>query len=310
MMTPLPRAIPSPALKCAFQRFLQEAENIGEIHSAMLLQRGAVVGERWFSPAAPDVPHICYSITKTVLCTAVGFAVQEGLLSVDDRAADYFPEMTAGLSGFAQDISIRHLLSMSCGHDTLPPEEAETDPALFWKHPIPRKPGTYFLYSNPSAHVISCILQKVLGMGVNEYLRPRLWEPLGIAFPQWDKDKQGIEIGGFGLYLKTEDLAKLGWFWEQQGTWGGKQLLSAKWFQEAAAKQIDTTGNHNGPDWEQGYCYLLWRCLPDGVYRMDGYLGQFVIIFPNQEAVLAVTENNPNTQRLLDAIWEHLLPAL
>ncbi len=310
MFMPLKRETPTVALDSAFHQFLQEAAKTGEIDSAMLIQKGAVTEEVWFPPAASEKPHICYSITKTVLCTAVGFAVQEGLISEEDRVVDFFPEIKSGDSGFKTDLRLSHLLTMSCGHDTLPPVEAETNPDLFWKHPISHQPGTHFLYSNPGAHLISCMLHKVLGMGINEYLTPRLWEPLGIETPQWEKDAHGIEIGGFGLYLKTEDLAKLGLFWQQQGNWNGTQLLNVQWFQKAISKQIDTTGNHNGPDWEQGYCYLLWRCRPDGVYRMDGYLGQFVIVFPKQEAVLVLTENNPNTQRLLDTVWRFLLPIL
>ncbi len=156
----------------------------------------------------------------------------------------------------------------------------------------------------------SAIVQKVTGQTVLDYLQPRLFDPLGIDPPVWDTSPQGISIGGYGLYLRTEDIAKFGQLYLQQGLWNGKQLVPADWIAQATSKQVENDKAPSGrnPDWREGYGFQFWRCR-HGAYRGDGKDGQFCIVLPKQDAVVAITAKTGNMQQQLDLVWEHLLPA-
>ncbi|MCA9247381.1 MAG: serine hydrolase [Planctomycetales bacterium] len=153
-------------------------------------------------------------------------------------------------------------------------------------------------------------MQKVTGQSVLDYLTPRLFEPLGITKPRWDTSPQGISIGGYGLYLRTEDIAKFGQLYLQQGEWNGKQLVPAEWIAAATSKQVENADAPSGrnPDWRQGYGFQFWRCR-HGVFRGDGKDGQICIVLPQYDAVVAITAKTGNMQGQLDLVWEHLLPA-
>ena len=155
--------------------------------------------------------------------------------------------------------------------------------------------------------MLSAIVQKVTGKTVLDYLTPRLFKPLGIEKPTWDESPQGISIGGYGLYLRTEDIAKFGQLYLQKGRWEGKQILPAKWVAQATARQV---GNGSNPDsdWEQGYGFQFWRCR-HGAYRGDGKDGQFCIVLPEQDAVISITAKSTNMQAELNIVWNRLLPA-
>lgn len=156
--------------------------------------------------------------------------------------------------------------------------------------------------------MLSAIVQKVTGEKVVEYLKPRLFEPLGIADPRWDESPEGISLGGYGLFLRTEDIAKFGQLYLQKGQWQGKQLLPTAWINEATSKQV-SNGSDPTKDWNQGYGYQFWRCRHDA-YRGDGKDGQFCIVLPELDAVIAITANTANMQAELNVVWDKLLPAL
>ncbi|MCA9153025.1 MAG: serine hydrolase, partial [Planctomycetales bacterium] len=153
----------------------------------------------------------------------------------------------------------------------------------------------------------SAIVQKVTGQTVLEYLTPRLFEPLNIEAPRWDQNPQGISLGGYGLFLKTEDIAKFGQLYLQGGQWHGQQLVPASWIQEATSKQV-ANGNDPASDWSQGYGFQFWRCRHNAV-RGDGMNGQFCIVLPEFDAVVAITANTQNMQAVLNVVWDKLLPA-
>ncbi len=155
--------------------------------------------------------------------------------------------------------------------------------------------------------MLSAIVQKVTGETVLEYLKPRLFEPLGIADPKWETSPQGISIGGYGLYLRTEDIAKFGQLYLQKGKWNGKQLLPESWVEQATSKQV-SNGSDPTKDWDQGYGFQFWRCR-HGAYRGDGKDGQFCIVLPEQDAVIAITANTGDMQAELNIVWDKLLPA-
>jgi hypothetical protein len=184
----------------------------------------------------------------------------------------------------------------------------ETWTKAFLNHPVPHKPGTHFLYNTPATYMLSAILQKVTGITLLEYLRPRLFEPLGIENPQWDASPQGISLGGYGLSVRTEDIARFGLLYLQKGVWMGKRLIPSSWVEAATSRQT-STGSNPTSDWEQGYGYQFWRSR-HGLYRGDGAFGQFCIVMPEQDAVIAITSGGRDMQAVMNLVWEKLLPAL
>jgi hypothetical protein len=155
--------------------------------------------------------------------------------------------------------------------------------------------------------MLSAIVQKRTGQTVLEYLRPRLFDPLGITGPSWATNRQGISLGGYGLRVRTEDIAKFGQLYLQKGKWQGRQLIYSEWIESATSRQA-TNGSNPKSDWEQGYGFQFWRCR-HRAYRGDGAFGQFCVILPEQDAVIAITSGLKDMQAVLDIIWDQLLPA-
>ena len=172
---------------------------------------------------------------------------------------------------------------------------------------MPFKPGTHFLYNTSATYMQSAIVQKVTGQTVLEYLQPRLFGPLGIENPTWETSPQGISTGGYGLSVRTEDIAKFGQLYLQRGKWQGRQLVPEAWVDRATARQT-SNGSRPESDWDQGYGYQFWRCR-HGAYRGDGAFGQYCVVMPEQDAVVAITSGLKNMQQVLDLVWEKLLPA-
>ena len=310
--SPLPRSTPEAQgiSSAAVRAFIETADQqVDTMHSFMLVRHGQVVAECWWGPESADKPHVLYSLSKSFTSTAVGLAVQEGKLTVDDAVLKFFPDdAPAEPSENLKAMRVRDILSMSGGHQT---EPKLTDEApwvkSFLAHPVEHKPGDHFLYNSAGTYLCSAIVQKTTGQTVLDYLRPRLFEPLGIEGAEWSRSPQGINCGGWGLFLKTEDIAKFGQLYLQKGQWNGKQLLPAAWIEQATAKQV-ANGTDPTKDWTQGYGYQFWRCR-HGAYRGDGAFGQFCIVMPEQDAVVAITADTKDMQGELNVVWEKLLPA-
>jgi hypothetical protein len=173
---------------------------------------------------------------------------------------------------------------------------------------VPHKPGTHFLYNTSATYMLSAVVQKATGMTVLDYLKPRLFEPLGIEHPTWETSPQGITTGGFGLSIRTEDIAKFGQLYLQKGVWNGKQLVPAEWVAAATTRQT-SNGSNPESDWDQGYGYQFWRAR-HGAYRGDGAFGQFCVVMPKQDAVVAITSGVKDMQAVLNLVWDKLLPAM
>jgi CubicO group peptidase (beta-lactamase class C family) len=279
------------------------------MHSFMLVRHGKVIAEAWWKPEAPEKPHVLWSLSKSFTSTAVGLAVSEGKLSIDDPVLKFFPEACpAEPSENLKAMRVRDLLTMSCGHNTEPKrDQAEPWVQTFLKHPVPHQPGTHFVYNSMGTYMLSAIVQKATGQNVLDYLGPRLFTSLGIENPTWDSSPQGISCGGWGLSIRTEDIAKFGQLYLQQGKWQGQQLIPATWAQQATSKQI-SNGTDPNRDWTQGYGFQFWRCRHNA-FRGDGKDGQFCIVLPDQDAVVAITANTRDMQAELNLVWDKLLPA-
>lgn len=308
----LPRSTPEAqgVSSQAVREFIETADReVNSMHSFMLVRHGKVVAEAWWEPERADKPHVLWSLSKSFTSTAVGLAVAEGKLELDDPVLKFFPDdAPAEPSANLQAMRVRDLLTMTAGHqDELNWRTAPHWVKAFLAHPAPHKPGTHFRYNTPATYMLSAIVQKVTGETVRDYLTPRLFEPLGIQQPRWDASPQGVSIGGYGLYLRTEDIAKFGQLYLQRGKWNGKQLLPAEWVDMATSKQVPN-GDNPDSDWNQGYGFQFWRSR-HGAYRGDGKDGQFCIVLPEQDAVIAITANAGDMQAELGIVWDKLLPA-
>ena len=309
--TPEAQGIPSGAILA----FLQAAEeSIDALHSFMLLRHGAVVAQGWWTPYGSELRHVLFSLSKSFTSTAVGLAVAEGRLTVDDSVLSFFPEYApAEISDTLAAMKVRHLLSMVTGHaeDTSNHVFGAEDGKFvkaFLSLPVQYEPGTHFLYNTGATYVLAAIVQKLTGMRLIEYLTPRLFEPLGIKDAWWETSPEGVAMGGFGLNVRTEDIARLGQLYLQKGVWNGQRILPEAWVAEATARQVSNDPNDN-VDWRQGYGYQFWRCQHNA-YRGDGAFGQYCIVMPDQDAVIAITSGVGNMQSVLDLIWDRLLPAM
>ncbi|MDH6572508.1 CubicO group peptidase (beta-lactamase class C family) [Streptomyces sp. SAI-117] len=292
-----------------------EADPHLEPHSLMLLRHGQVVASGWWAPYAPDRLQLLYSLSKSFTATAAGFAVAEGLIRLDDPVISYFPEFEAEITDpRSRAMLVRHVASMASGHaeETLDRARALDRDELvrgFLLVPPDKDPGTVFAYNQPATYTLAAIVQRVTGERLTEYLRPRLFEPLGIGEAAWIADRRGRELGFSGLHATTDAIARLGELYLRGGVWQGERLLPESWVAEATRVQIaHETATVNGwADWQQGYGFQFWMARHG--YRGDGAYGQFCVVLPEQDAVLAITSETVDMQRVLDLAWEHLLPA-
>ncbi|MGY4384518.1 CubicO group peptidase (beta-lactamase class C family) [Pedobacter sp. UYP24] len=288
-----------------------------EFHSFMLLRHGKVIADGWWNPYGPDLRHSLYSGSKSFTATAIGFAINEKKLSLDSKVVSFFPDQVpAKISPNLAQLSVRDALIMSDGQDPEPSYvSADTNwVKSFLAAPIVHKPGTVFLYNSLGTYMLSAIIQKVTGETVLQYLTPRLFKPLGIKNMDWETDLKGIDAGGWGLRLKTEDMAKFAQLFLQKGKWQGKQILPLGWVEEASSVKIIQhpdmpQAKRDGSDWEQGYAYQMWRCK-NNAYRGDGAFGQYMIVMPDQDAVIAITAETSDMQGEIDLVWKYLLPAM
>ncbi len=319
--TSLPRSVPERegVSSAAILDFLDAVERSDhEFHSFMFLRHGKVIAEGWWAPYAPELKHTMYSTSKSFTSTAVGFAVAEGLLTVDDKVVSFFPDdLPDTVSAYLADLTVRDVLSMTVGQDPDPTGLVAQDSnwvRAFLATPIVKEPGSTFLYNSLGTYMLSAMVTAVTGEKVIDYLTPRLFDPLGIADVDWEVDPQGRNTGGWGLRIRTEDMAKFGQLYLQHGMWHDEQILPASWVEEATTAKILQAPEladsiRRTSDWLQGYGYQFWRSRHDA-FRADGAFGQFIIVMPDRDAVVVITSESPDMQGELNLVWDHLLPAI
>lgn len=290
-----------------------------EFHSVMIVRHGKVIAEGWWDPYKPELRHTLYSTSKSFTSTAVGLAISGNLLNIDDKVVSFFPDQLPDtVSPFLAEMTVEDLLTMSAGQSPDPTGSIASSSREWVKGflaiPVLREPGAEFLYNSMATFMLSAIVQKVTGEKIADYLRPRLFEPLGIEGYDWEESPEGINSGGWGLRVKTEDMAKFGQLYLQKGMWNGKQIIPAAWVEEATSFKIDQAPGalaevKEKSDWLQGYCYQFWRSR-NNAYRADGAYGQYIIIIPEKDAVVAITAESPNMQDEINLVWDYILPAM
>lgn len=316
-MARLPRSTPAeqqvdPDAVLALLDALEARSDI-EMHSLMVVRHGYVVAEGWWAPYSPDRVHLLYSVSKSFTSTAAAFARAEGLLGLDDTVLSHFPELEDDVvDPRSRRMRLRHVAAMASGHTRDTMQEAfANDPGEpvrgFLTIPPDEEPGTVFAYNQPCTYALAAVIQRESGRSLTDYLRPRLFDPLGIDDVGWQSWPPGRELGFTGLHARTEDVAKLGQLYLQRGRWRDEQLIPEDWVAEATSKHIDNPKEPN-LDWRQGYGYQFW--MHRHGYRGDGAFGQFCVVLPEHDTVVATTAATEQMQAVLDAMWEHLLPGL
>lgn len=264
-----------------------------------------------------DKRHV-YSVSKTFTGTAIGIAVDEGLLTVEDSVISFFPDMLPeNISENLKKMKIKHLLSMNTGqeYDTIYAlNRAKSDwVKAFLARDVEREPGTFFCYNSGASYMLSAIITRLTGMTLLDYLRPRLFNPLGIDGVTWNESPDGVNLGGWGIHVSMMDMLKLGILYLNKGVFNGKRIVSEKWIEEATSFKSDS-GVMKDPDWGSGYGYQLWMNSACG-YRIDGAYGQYVIVSPEKNCVTVLISEVSGIiaggiQGYLDIYWDKLYPSI
>ncbi len=307
--TPESVGIPSSVLT----HLVAELKTLDSMNSIMVLRHGKVCAEGWWKPYSPEIPHILFSLSKSFTSSAIGIAQSEGLLKISDTMLSYFPEYESFVTDpKMRKVTLRNLLTMASGHSNCARAAMLADPDGDWvrgfiSSELSHEPGSLFAYNSAATYMLAAVLRKVSGMNVREYLIPRLFEPLGMKPGIWECCPKGTNVGGWGLYLKTEDIARFAQLLLNGGAHEGKQLIPSDYLREAISKQIDNSMNET-PDWKLGYGYQFW--MSQHGFRGDGASGQYAIVLPELDIAIATTAGLSDMQRVLTLIWDILIPAV
>lgn len=284
-----------------------------EMHGIMIMRDGKICAEGWWNPYAPGRRHGLQSLTKTWAATAVGIAYTQGLLGLEDRVIDLFPqEAPRRPDARLTRLRVRDVLCMGCGMERMP---APTENWIrdFLHIPVVHEPGSAFMYNSMGSTLLGAIVRKLTGQGLHEYLKPRLFDKIGVNADnlKWFCLPDGMEVGGGGLFATTEDNLRLMKLYLDGGVWEGERILAEDYVKLAVSCQNDSSTevlvNPPATDNFLGYGFQIWMCKPEGVYRADGAMGQFAICCPRQNMIISVNETAigaEGIQMTLDYIWE------
>ena len=289
---------------------IRKLNEMDYLNGIMLLRHGKVCMEGWWKPYEPELPHGLFSLSKSFVSAAIGIAQSEKRFAITDKLISFFPEYEKNIMDpKMKDVTLRHLLTMTSGHEICAKDAMVHDPDGNWvrgflSSKLLRKPGEFFAYNSGATYMLSAVLYKLTGLNVREYLLPRLFEPLGIVPGIWENCPNGINCGGYGLHLKTEDIAKFAQLLLNHGMLDGKSLIPSDYIAEATRQQSDNSMNQL-PDWKCGYGYQFWGSRHG--YRGDGASGQYIIVLPEEDTAIAVNSCIPDMARILEVFWEDLL---
>ncbi|MGN0529343.1 MAG: serine hydrolase domain-containing protein [Eubacterium sp.] len=290
----------------AFLKEIQRKE-LG-LQSFTVVRHDKVCAQGFFAPYAAEYPHVLYSMSKSLTSTAVGFAVDEGLINVDDKVCDYFPEYkTAKLNPLNRVLTVKMLLTMRSDKlITVLENKGGTDwIKLFFDAPFLLPPNSKFNYISENTFMLSAIVKKVTGKSALDYLDEKMFKPLGIEKPFWESDGMGNSAGGWGCYMKSEDLAKFFLPYIHNGKWiDGTQLVPENWVKEALSKQTDTV--HDGArDIINGYGYQFWKNPVPNSFRADGLFGQRCFMFPEYDALVVLNCGEAEDYKVMEVFWKY-----
>ncbi len=287
------------------------------MHGLMIMRHGKVCCEGWWAPFAPGLHHMCNSLTKTYMGTAIGIAYTEGLLKLDDRLIDIFPEFTPEEpSEYIDELTVRNVLTMGTGMRSFPSMEGDWV-KNFIAVPMVYRPGTAYFYNSVGSTFLGKIIEKLTGMDVYEYLNEKLFPKIGIDPENIDHGiaPAGKDMWAWRTVSTTEDNLRLMMLYKNGGVWDGERILAEDYVKLATTNQNDSAteaiNNPGNPDNYVGYGYQIWMCQYPGAYRADGAGGQFSIVIPDKDMIVSINENAfGGPQKTLDNVWNYLMPAV
>ena len=298
--TPESQGVSSKAVMAVFDSLMSLP--LTEIHSVVVLRHGSVIGEIYPKPFDPSYRHTMYSCSKTFVAVAVGLAIEDNRLRLDDRVASIFPELLPdSVSPELADMTVRHLLTMTSGitPDWNMRNQCKDWIRVFLAKPVD-KPGVNYGYDSMVTYMLSAIVQRVTGKKISDYLQERIFTPMNVTEWAWEESPEGINTGGWGLHIQPESLAKFGLLLLNKGSWNGEQLISADWINEMTKKQVETGGDDYG--------YQTWISKLGNGFRADGALGQYIFVGLDQDMVVVITEATlGNTMKQKRLVWEGLM---
>ncbi|MBE7042223.1 MAG: serine hydrolase [Ruminococcaceae bacterium] len=312
--TPESMGIPSNCIQ-QFLTQLKETCPDQETHHFMMLRHGKVISEGSYAPYKAGNRHVLYSVSKAFTSTAIGFLVAEGKLKVTDNMLDYFPEYREFAAPGMEQLTVHQVLAMTTGQNKktgvhVVSKQAEEGGRLekFFAFPS-EDAGQFFRYDGDASYSLSRLVTKISGQHLDEFLKERLFDKLGIRMPFFERCPEGYCLGASGMKISIEEMAALGQFYLQKGNWKGEQILPAEWIEQASSCQIDTSHVVTGTDWNQGYCYHFWRGRHN-TYRFCGAYGQMCVIMPDLDALFLVQSAFENSKlfHILDTFYETILP--
>lgn len=279
-------------MKDMVQQFIEalKQDNSG-VEAVVLATKDEILVEHYFTRL---VSRNIYSHTKSYMSTAVGIAIDEGMMKLTDRLADYFPEyVPKEHQPELEEITLRDLLTMSSGfnHALLMGDDrrkgvGQPDYLHYMMNlPVEVQPGSRFEYSTADSHLAGMMVAKAVGKKLDVYLYEKMFQPMGMSYPIWESDPQGYSLGGGGMYMNIVDMMRIGQLYLAKGQWNGQQIVSEAWINEATKTQIE---NRKEENWTAGYGYQFWIMPQKNIYRADGAFGQISFIMPDQGYVLAI----------------------
>ena len=288
-----------------------------EIHHVMVVRHGRVIAEMHPAPFRAEDAHTLYSASKTFTSLAVGIAIDENLLRLDDRVVTFFPDKRPDtISDNLAAMTVRDLLMMASG---IKPDWAMRDLEgadwikVWLAKSCDEQPGTHFQYDSMCTFMLSAIVQRVTGRTMLDYLNRKLFAPMHITQVDSEMSPDGINTGGWGMRVQAETLAKLGMLLMNKGRWEGRQLVSEDYMEQACSPLIyykDRKETDAPTDGNQGYGYQVWQCKWPGAFRADGAFGQYSVAVPQEELVVVILGMIPNGHPELACIWNQLMPGL
>lgn len=294
--TPEAEGIPSSYLRDFFREL--DTNPLVCLHGAIVLRHGKVIAEGSWKPYTPSLPHMMFSLSKSVVSMAVGFAVQEGLLRLDEKVVDIFPDRLPLLrNSRMNNVTVEHLLTMTSGVRF---NEAGSAMERDWVRGFLQsdcafEPGTQFAYDSMNSYLLSAIVCRRSGKTLMEYLEPRLFRPLNIRGISWDTCPMGIEKGGWGLSLRLADMAKLGQLYLQDGVWAvngvPRRVLPKGWVKDSIRSRrpgVPEKGTN------AGYGYQIWTFEAEDAYQFNGMFGQYVVVLPARDMVIGISSGSQN----------------
>lgn len=295
--------------------FVKAAERAGiQLHSFMLIRHGKIASELYYRPFQKNLKHNLYSCSKSIAATAVGFAVAENRIELDQPICDLLKEkLDAPAHPYISALTVEHLLKMATPFSNFIDPVTDDWTREFLNAPPDHYPGTLFGYDTSGTHALCEIVQRVTKQTLHQYLAPRLFEPIGITDIEWEMSLFGINRGGGGVRMTTRDMARFGLLYVNRGRCENRQILPEGWAQRATARHIDSSNAIGMYGGSIGYGYQFW-CLPENAFACLGLGGQMIVGLPKQDCVFVTTANTMNgaggSYQALDLFWAYICPAI